>query len=123
MSKSLYVHYKNKYPHAQVNVSESSLVVSQNGVDLVRMERDASGTLKCVSEAYGCRDRHDLTPIAKEARHRKFHADGKICLDDKAEERQEKCMEDMDKYYHNVDGILSAKSVKEVEEYKAPAQA
>ena len=119
MSKAYYVHYKNKYPHAQVNISESSLTVTQLGEELIRMQKDANGSLKCVSKEFGCKFEHDLSPIAKECRHRKLNADGSIGMDDKFEERKAACDADMDAYYHNIDGILKAKSVKESEDYKA----
>lgn len=87
---SLVVHYKNKYPRGNVFATENSLdVYNENGDHVVALRRDgASGSLTCQSEALGCVDRHDLAPIPKDARIFKVMKDGKIGLDDEAEERK-----------------------------------
>lgn len=87
--KSLYVHYINKYPGGRVIQSESSLdVYSQSGEHVVAMRKNGAGQMVCVSEEYGLRDRHSLEPIPKESRIFKVR-DGKVALDEKAEERKE----------------------------------
>lgn len=87
MQKSWYVHYMNKYPKAQIKASDDSLdVFTKNGEHLLAVRRDGAGGWHCKSEELGARDRHDLSPIPKEARLYKV-VDGKIVKDDKYDER------------------------------------
>lgn len=123
MQKALYVHYKNKYPHAQVHISDSGIVVSQAGIDLVKMEKDASGSLKCVSKAFGCRDEHDLSPIVKEARIRCLTDMNSIELHPKMAEKQAKIAADMDAYYDSRDGILCARPMHSHADFLASREA
>lgn len=86
--KSLYLHYKNKYPGGSVRSSEASLdVYSASGEHVIAMRRDGSGALVDQSEALGLRDRHDLAPIPKDARVFKL-VDGKIGKSEEAAERE-----------------------------------
>lgn len=89
--KSFVVHYKNKYPGAKVSHSDDSLdVYSADGSEhYVALRKNGAGQILDVSEEMGCRDRHDLAPIPKAARVHKLHADGRIGLDEQAEERRE----------------------------------
>lgn len=87
--KSWVVHYKNKFPGCKVMSAEESLdVYSKDGEHLLAVRKQA-GNWADVSEEYGLPYRHDLAPIAKDARVHKLHKDGKIGLDDMAEERVE----------------------------------
>lgn len=86
--KSLILHYKNKYPGGSVRASDQALdVYSSSGEHVVALRKNGAGQMVCVSEEYGLRDAHDLAPIPKDARVHKL-VDGKIGLDDQAEERK-----------------------------------
>lgn len=86
--KSLYLHYKNKYPGGQVRTSEQALdVYSASGEHVVALRRDWAGSLVDQSEALGLRDRHDLAPIPKDARVFKL-VEGKIGKSEEAAERE-----------------------------------
>ena len=86
--KSLYLHYKNKYPGGQVRTSEQALdVYSASGEHVVALRRDGAGSLVDQSEALGLRDRHDLAPIPKDARVFKL-VEGKIGKSEEAAERE-----------------------------------
>ena len=85
--KSWAVHYKNKYPGSQVLHTEDSLDVFKNGEHLVAV-RKIQGSWMDKSEELGCKFKHDLAPIAKDARIHKLDKDGKIGLDDQAEDRK-----------------------------------
>lgn len=86
--KSWYLHYKNKYPGGQVKMSDSGLdVYSASGEHVICMQKDGAGGFKDVSAELGLRDRHDLSPIPKDSRVHKL-VDGKVGLDEKAEERK-----------------------------------
>lgn len=90
--KSLYLHYKNKYPGGQVHSTESSLdVYSASGEHVIAMRRDGSGSMIDQSEAFGLRDRHDLAPIPKESRIHKM-VDGKVAFSEESEERKKSAM-------------------------------
>jgi len=90
--KSLYLHYKNKYPGGQVHSTESSLdVYSASGEHVIAMRRDGSGSLIDQSESLGLRDRHDLAPIPKDARVHKL-IEGKIGMSEESEERKKKAL-------------------------------
>lgn len=95
--KSLYLHYKNKYPGGQVHSTESSLdVYSASGEHVIAMRRDGSGSMIDQSEAFGLRDRHDLAPIPKEARVHKMlkNESGKdvVGFSEESEERKKSAM-------------------------------
>lgn len=86
--KSLVVHYKNKYPGGRVSLSDSALDVYNVDGDLcVSLRKNGAGQWVDQSEEMGARDKHCLSPIPKEARVFKLHADGKIGRDEKHEER------------------------------------
>jgi hypothetical protein len=87
--KSWAVHYKNKYPGARVFASDDACdVYSADGEHLVAVRRAGHGGWVDVSEEMGCRDRHDLAPIPKEARIYKLQKNGCIGLDEKADARK-----------------------------------
>lgn len=87
--KSWRVHYQNKYPHGQVVEGDGSMdVYDAKGRHCVALRRNAHGQLVCVSEEMGCKDRHDLAPIPRDARVYKLHANGKIGLDEEHAERE-----------------------------------
>lgn len=88
--KSWIVHYKNKYPGAKVQSSESALDVYLGDHHVVALRKDGAGGWADHSEEMGCRDRHDLAPIPKDARVHKV-VDGKVGFDELAEERKQKC--------------------------------
>lgn len=79
MSKSLVVHYKNKYPGHIVLAKEDSLdVYSLSGEHKVALRKDGSGNLICQSAEHGASDCHDLSPIPKNARAWRLADDGSI---------------------------------------------
>lgn len=88
MLKSLVVHYKNKYPGADVSAYDDGLDVFQGGEHKVAIRKSGAGQFVCVSEEMGCSDRHDLSPIPKDARVHKVDEKGRIALDEKSEERK-----------------------------------
>lgn len=99
--KSLVVHYRNKYPKGRVEASEAHLSVYDSKGELrVAMQKDGHGRLICVSEEMGALDRHDLSPIPKDARVYKLHnREGQqpaIGLSEEAEERKAKRDEYLD---------------------------
>jgi hypothetical protein len=86
--KSYICHYKNKYPSCQIKASEDSLdVYSEQGHHLVSLAKNGAGQIVDRSEEMGCFERHDLSPIPKDARCFKLYSDGKIAP---AEEYQER---------------------------------
>lgn len=88
--KALLVHYKNKYPHGRVEMSEDKLdVYCSSGVHRVALRKGGDGQLKDASKELGAVDGHDLSPIPKNSRIYKLHADGTVGLDDQAESRFE----------------------------------
>lgn len=90
MSKSYVVHLKNKYPDANVYESSSSIEVERAGVQLLKLQKNAHGGWDDVSEEYGLPEKFDLSPIPRDSRVHKLAKDGKICLDEKHEERKKK---------------------------------
>lgn len=84
---SLVVHYKNKYPGAEVRSSESGLDVYMDGKHMVALRKNGAGQFVCRSEELGCEHKHSLAPIPKDARLYK-EIDGKISKDEKFEERK-----------------------------------
>lgn len=92
--KSLYVHYKNKYPGGRVVMSDGSLdVYSKSGEHVVALRKNGAGQVVCVSEELGLRDKHCLSPIPKDSRVFKAvsqeHKPSKIGKDEKADEREQ----------------------------------
>lgn len=86
--KSLVVHYKNKYPGGRVSLSDSALdVYSADGDLCVSLRKNGAGQWVDQSDEMGARDKHCLSPIPKQSRVFKLHADGKIGRDEKHEER------------------------------------
>ncbi len=84
MSKSLKVHYENKYPGGRVQyIGEGSLdVYGADGRHKVAL-RDGT----CCSKQLGCDDAHDLAPMPKNARFRKLFKDGTIGNAEEYDER------------------------------------
>jgi hypothetical protein len=88
--KSLIVHLKNKYPGAQIQSTETSIDVFQNGEHVVALRKNGgSGALVDASKDVGARDEFSLAPIPKNTRVWKLNKDNSIGLDEKAEERKE----------------------------------
>jgi hypothetical protein len=89
--KSWIVHYLNKYPGGRVDSSESHIAVyDASGKLRVRLEKNGAGQWNCVSEDHGAVDKHDLSPIPKDARaHKLYSAGGKDRIG-KAEEHLER---------------------------------
>lgn len=76
--KAWVVHYMNKYPDAKVIASDNSLDVHlKDGTHAVSVVKNGAGQWHDQSAEMGCRDRHDLSPIPKDARCRKV-VEGKI---------------------------------------------
>ncbi len=91
--KSLLIHYKNKYPACQIRETDSSFdVYDVDGGHRVALRKTGAGQLVCQSEALGCIDRHDLSPIPKDARLWKMK-DGCVAKDEKHDERLPKMKE------------------------------
>lgn len=87
--KSWHVHYMNKYPGGRVHSSEGAVdVYNADGEHCVALRMNGLGVMVDMSEEYGCKDRHDGSPIPKESRRMKLHADGKIGKDDLHDERK-----------------------------------
>lgn len=88
--KSWAIHYKNKYPGAHVQVTEGAIdVYSGDGEHLIAIRKNGFGQWSDESEAFGCPERHDLSPIPRDARIYK-EKDGKIVFDELHEKRREK---------------------------------
>lgn len=86
---SYIAHYRNKYPGGQVQASEHSLdVYDAEGRHVVALRKDGAGQWMDKSEEFGCEHAHCLSPIPKDARVHKI-VDGKLGLDEYAEERME----------------------------------
>lgn len=84
--KSYLVHLRNKYPLAQVQVSDSSLMVLKDGEILCALQKDCHGW-KDIQKEVGARDAFDLSPIAKDYRAHKLHKDGSVGRDEEYEAR------------------------------------
>lgn len=88
--KSLQVHYLNKYPGGHVEASESSVrVYDVDGKLRLALNKGGDGMMHDMSEGMGLMDRHDLSPIPKDARLKKVNKAGHISDDDLAGERAE----------------------------------
>nr|BFD59648.1 hypothetical protein CKG001_17550 [Bdellovibrio sp. CKG001] len=86
---SFVVHYKNKYPKARVEHNEDQLnVYAQDGSLLVALKRGGGGALVDVGEQLGAKDKHDMSPLPKNARVHKLTVDGKIALDEEHADRK-----------------------------------
>lgn len=112
--KSYIVHYRNKYPGAKVESSESGLrVYSAEGDLLVALVKDGSGSLKCVSEEQGALERHDLSPIPREARVHKL-CKQTSCI--KLDEESKKRVDERKKFMSDEFGYSKVWSCEELEE-------
>lgn len=89
--KQWHVHYMNKYPQGRVSASESAMdVYDSEGVHCVALRKDGGGNLVDRSEELGCKDRHDLSPIPKDARlYKVCPIKGHITKDEKFEQRKD----------------------------------
>lgn len=85
--KSYALHYKNKYPGSVVEYSDDRLDVYRGEDHLIALRKNGAGQWFDKSEEMGCSERHDLSPIPKDARVYK-EVNGSIALDEKAEERK-----------------------------------
>lgn len=86
LMKSEAVHYMNKYPKAVVIYDENKLDVLADGLK-VALRRDGHGKIVDVSAEMGAQDKHDMSPIPKNARVFKLYDSGKIAKAEEAEER------------------------------------
>ena len=109
MSKSWVVHYRNKYPGGQVQASDSAIdVYDSHGDHVVALRKNGAGQWSDQSEEFGCKDKHCLAPIPKDARLYK-EIDGKLAKDEKYEER----MKAKDEYLCDEDRkVLSCKELE-----------
>lgn len=83
------VHYKNKYPGCRIDHSEDHLnVYDQEGNLKVAIKRGGGGALVDLGEQLGAADKHDVSPIPKNARVYKLTAENKIQLDEKHADRR-----------------------------------
>ncbi|KYG65263.1 hypothetical protein AZI87_11960 [Bdellovibrio bacteriovorus] len=90
MLSSYVVHYKNKYPNGKVDASDDRLdVYCADGVHRVALRKGGDGVIRDKSNELGAIDKHDLSPIPKNTRVYKLHADGRIGLDEEASARIE----------------------------------
>lgn len=112
--KSLQVHYKNKYPKCQVKFSETSFdVFDQSGEHhLISLNKNGAGQIVCNSESDGCFEKHDLSPIPKEARVYKLYKDNKVAPSEEYDERKQWVKENAKVAAH---GYLVVESEKEYE--------
>lgn len=86
--KNWVVHYKNKYPGCIVQSSDAALDVFLGEDHLVSIQKNGAGQWADQSEGMGLAERHDLSPLPKDARVHKV-VDGKVGLDERHEERRE----------------------------------
>lgn len=86
--KHLVVHYKNKYPDCHVDHSDDKLDVHGAEGLLVSLRRDGSGMIVDKSAENGASDKHDLSPIPKDARVHKLYESGKMGLSEESEKRK-----------------------------------
>lgn len=86
--KAYVVHYKNKFPGCHIVESEGAIDVYGDGGHLVSLRKNGAGQWEDKSEENGCVERHDLSPIPKDARIHKLHASGRIGLAEEAVERR-----------------------------------
>jgi len=88
--KSWLVHYSSKYPGGRVVCSAESIDVwSSDGDHCVHIEKSGAGQWMDRSEEYGCRDRHDLSPLPKNARFMKLYPNGNVGHSEEYAERVE----------------------------------
>lgn len=110
--KSFHVHYKNKYPDAQVISTETTLDVFQEGKHLVSIGKDAAGNFKDYSKEKGCEYAHDLCPLPKRVRiYKACPVSGHIVKDELHESRLAK--QDVNNWCE-ASGCRRAKSIHEI---------
>lgn len=79
MLRSLFVHYRNKYPKARVMHSDQGLdVISSDNELLLALRKNGAGQVIDAQALMGARDAHDLSPLPKDARAYKLFKDGHI---------------------------------------------
>ena len=77
--KSYAVHYMNKYPKGKVDFTEDKLNAYDAKGDLVvALRRGGNGQIMDLGPELGAVDRHDLSPLPKNARVFKLYTSGKI---------------------------------------------
>jgi len=87
--KSLQVHYMNKYPGGYCEANDQGLrAYDADGKLRVCLQKGGDGGMHDVSEEMGLPDRHDLSPLPKDARVHKV-VGGKIGKSEEAEDRAE----------------------------------
>lgn len=89
MNKSMFVHYKNKFPGGRIDASDTHMnVFCADGLHQVSMHKNGNGDWVCRSEELGCVGKHDMGSLPKWARVWKLHKDGRIAPAEEAETRQ-----------------------------------
>lgn len=86
--KHFAVHYMNKYPNAVVFFDENKLDVLGDGGLKVALRRNGNGMIVDAGLECGASDKHDVSPIPKDARVYKLYADGSIKKSEESEERK-----------------------------------
>lgn len=110
--KSWIAHYRNKYPKGSVRSSESAIdVYDAEGGHRVALRKNGANQMVDASEELGCIDRHDLSPIPKDARVHKLYPSGMIGLSEEHEERS-KIAEEL--AAHEIGGPLKVPSIQEI---------
>ena len=86
--KHFAVHYMNKYPGATVMHNENQLdVLSSQGCH-VSLRRNGNGMIIDAGADCGAIDKHDVSPIPKDARVFKLYDDGSVKPSEEAPERK-----------------------------------
>jgi len=89
--QSYRVHLANKYPHATIHQSESSIsVIGAGGELLCSVSRNGFGQWKCDKKRYGSKECFDLAPIPRDTRAVKLHKNGDVEPDDEFDHRRKK---------------------------------
>lgn len=118
MYHSAAAHYKNKYPGGQVFSLETSIdVYDREGIHVVALRRDGTGRWVCASEQQGCRDRHCLSPLPKDARVWKYTKEGNIAP---SEEYRSRSKINWELCEHEVGGSGKVPSIQELHCYLNP---
>lgn len=91
--KHLAAHYMNKYPSAVVIFDENKLDVLGDGGLKVALRVNGQGLIVDSGAECGASDKHDISPIPKDARAYKLYADGSLKLSEEGAERKKAAKE------------------------------
>lgn len=95
--KSIFIHYKNKYPKGHIDFSGDRLdAFNEEGEHCVALRKNGAGMVYDASAEFGCKDRHDLSPIPKMSRLYKADAQGLLMKVEEYESRVKAMPEFMD---------------------------